>query len=84
MNSTPSPPEWNSPIRTNRLTFEDAIELFTDDLHLRDMRTEQWKHTGSMFDNFRASFKKKYLDQIDAAMLKFAAICARLGWHRAQ
>lgn len=59
--------------KPNRLTFEQAVDLFNDDLRLRNMRTETVEAYRLVFENFRASFTKKYLDQIDRhAMLSFA------------
>jgi len=59
--------------KIGRITFDDAVEQFNDDLRLRDMRTETVEAYRLVFENFRASFTKKYLDQIDRhAMLSFA------------
>ena len=63
-----------------RLTFEEAVDLFNDDLRLRDMRTETVEAYRLVFENFKASFTKRYLDQIERRdMLQFAQSLRKAG-----
>src|ERR1019366_5670310 len=66
--------------KPSRLTFEHAVDLFNDDLRLRDMRTETVEAYRLVFENFKASFTKRYLDQIERRdMLPFAQSMRKAG-----
>lgn len=66
--------------KAKRLKFEEAIEDFYEDLKLRDRRSETVEAYRLVFDNFRPTFKKTYLDEIDRRdLLRFADSMCKAG-----
>jgi len=59
--------------KLGRITFDDAVEQFNEDLRLRNRRKETIEAYRLVFENFKVTFEKQYLDQIERRdMLRFA------------
>jgi len=66
--------------KPSRLKLEDAIEEFYEDLKLRDRRSETVEGYRLVFDTFKPTCQKRFLDEIDRKdMLKFAAAMRKAG-----
>jgi len=66
--------------KPNRLKIEDAYTHFNDDLKLRDRRDETLEGYRLVFDTFRPTCQKQWLDEIERRdLLKFAQAMRQAG-----